>query len=55
MAGRRDRSRASDPAPRHRRCLAVHPDTPRGPLLAVGLEVEGKERRGYVACIPLEP
>lgn len=36
------------------RCIAVHPETPRGPLLAVGLKVEGKERRGYVACLGLE-
>lgn len=42
------------PRPGTARCIAVHPQTPRGPLLAVGLKVEGKERRGYVACLPIE-
>jgi hypothetical protein len=42
------------PRPGTARCIAVHPETPRGPLLAVGLKVEGKERRGYVAFLPIE-
>ena len=36
------------------RSIAVHPHTPRGPLLAVGVKAGEKERRGYVACIPLD-
>ncbi len=38
------------PRPGTARCIAVHPDTPRGPLLAVGFKVVDGERRGYVAC-----
>lgn len=36
------------------RCVAVHPNTPRGPLLAVGVKAGEKKRRGYVACVPLD-
>ena len=38
------------PRPGTARCIAVHPETPRGPLLAVGMKVVEGERRGYVAC-----
>lgn len=36
------------------RCLAVHPATPRGPTLAVGVKVPEGERRGYVACFSID-
>lgn len=41
------------PRPGTPRCIAVHPSTPRGPLLAVGVKVEARPRRGYVACFAL--
>ena len=53
----RDGAIAADhslPRPGTARAIAVHPDTPRGPLLAVGLKLEGRVRRGYVACVGLE-
>ena len=41
------------PRPGSARCIAVHPETPRGPLLAVGLKAGEKGHRGYVACLPV--
>jgi hypothetical protein len=42
------------PRPGTARCIAVHPDTPLGPLLAVGFKADDETRRGYVACWTLE-
>ena len=53
----RDGAIAADhslPRPGTARAIAVHPYTPLGPLLAVGLKLEGRVRRGYVACVGLE-
>lgn len=41
------------PRPGTSRCIAVHPDTPREPLLGVRLRVE-EMSAGYVACLQLE-
>ncbi len=39
------------PRPGTPRCIAVHPETPHGPLLAVGVKVDHPpDHRGYVAC-----
>lgn len=36
------------------RCLAVHPSTPQGPLLAVGVKVSKSGQSGFVACFPVQ-
>lgn len=36
------------------RSLAIHPDTPLGPVVAVGVKLEDRRRLGYVAFFPVD-